>query len=84
MYKVVKAFHDLKDVKKTKSGNVYHEYNVGDTYPRNGLNPSEERIGELSGDNNKQGTPLIKLVEDEVAESTVKKIVKKSAAKKAE
>lgn len=64
MYEVIKAFHDLKDAKKTKSGTVYFEYNVGDTYPRNGLNPSEERIAELAGNNNKQGTPLIKLVEE--------------------
>lgn len=64
MYEVIKAFHDLKDTKKTKSGTVYFEYNVGDTYPRNGLNPSEERIAELAGNNNKQGTPLIKLVEE--------------------
>lgn len=69
MYKVVKAFHDLKDVKKTKSGNVYYEYNVGDTYPRNGLNPSEERIAELSGSNNLQKTPLIELIEEEEAET---------------
>lgn len=69
MYKVVKAFHDLKDVKKTKSGNVYYEYNVGDTYPRNGLNPSEERIAELSGSNNLQKTPLIELVEEENPET---------------
>ena len=64
MYEVIKAFHDLKDAKKTKSGTVYFEYNVGDTYPRNGLNPSEERIAELAGNNNKQGTPLIKLAEE--------------------
>ena len=65
MYKVVKAFHDLKDVKKTKSGNAYYEYNVGDTYPRKGLEPSKDRIAELAGKNNKQGTPLIELVDDE-------------------
>lgn len=69
MYKVVKAFHDLKDVKKTKSGNVYYEYNVGDTYPRKGLKPSEERIAELSGSNNLQKTPLIELIEEEEAET---------------
>ena len=81
MYKVVKAFHDLKDVKKTKSGNVYHEYNVGDTYPRNGLNPSEERISELSGDNNKQGTPLIKLVKENVKEDKEEETIKDSSKK---
>lgn len=81
MYKVVKAFHDLKDVKKTKSDNVYYEYNVGDTYPRNGLNPSEERIAELSGENNKQGTPLIKLVEETVKEDKEEATVKDSSKK---
>lgn len=65
MYKVIKTFHDLQDVKKTKNGDVYFEYKVGDTYPRNGLDPSEERIAELAGKNNKQGTPLIELVEDD-------------------
>lgn len=65
MYKVIKAFYDLEDVKKTKSGDVYYEYNVGDEYPRKGKEPSEERIAELSGNNNKQGTPLIEFVEDE-------------------
>lgn len=62
MYKVIKAFHDLQDVKKTKSGEIYFEYRVGDTYPRKGLSPSEDRIAELAGDENKQGTPLIELV----------------------
>lgn len=65
MYKVIKTFHDLQDSKKTKSGEVYYEYKVGDTYPRKGLEPSKDRIAELAGKNNKQGTPLIKLVEDE-------------------
>lgn len=81
MYKVIKAFYDLEDVKKTKSGNVYYEYNVGDTYPRNGLNPSEERIAELSGENNKQGTPLIKLVEETVKEDKEESTVKDSSKK---
>lgn len=96
MYKVIKGFHDLHDEKKTKSGTVYFEYKVGDTYPRKGLSPSDERIAELAGENNKQGTPLIKLVEgevpagndgspeDEATENAVKKTAKKSAAKKAE
>lgn len=65
MHKVIKAFADLQDVKKTKSGNIYFEYEVGDTYPRKGVSPTEDRIAELSGCDNKQGTPLIKLVEEE-------------------
>lgn len=56
MYKVIKLFTDLQD-------NNY-KYEVGDEYPRLGLKPSVSRIAELSGSNNKQGTPLIKEVED--------------------
>lgn len=57
MYKVIKYFTDLQDDN--------HAYNVGDTYPRKGLNPSEERIAELSGSDNKQGVPLIKEVKQQ-------------------
>lgn len=78
MYKVVKAFHDLQDEKKTKSGTVYFEYKVGDTYPRKGLSPSEERIDELAGKNNKQGSPLIKLVEDATGAEAEEKPTKAS------
>lgn len=53
MCKVIKKFTDLQD------GN--HVYNVGDVYPREGYTPSEERIAELAGDKNKQGTPLIEV-----------------------
>ena len=51
-YKVIKLFTDLKD-----GG---HRYNVGDPYPREGVEVSDERIAELSGSNNRQKTPLIK------------------------
>ena len=56
MYKVIKLFTDLQD-------NNY-KYEVRDEYPRLGLKPSVSRITELSGSTNKQGTPLIKEVED--------------------
>ncbi|MED9814693.1 hypothetical protein [Anaerostipes sp.] len=59
VYEVVKAFHDLQDYKDIKGGKVYHHYDVGDTYPRQGLSPDEARIEELSGSANAQGTPLI-------------------------
>lgn len=65
MYKVIKKFHDLQDATKTKNGMVYHEYNVGDKFPRKGMDVSEERLKELSGEDNKQGVPLIELVEEE-------------------
>lgn len=59
MYKVVQFFHDLQDSRTTKDGTVYHAYNVGDTYPRDGYKPSDERIKELSGRDNIRGIPLI-------------------------
>lgn len=51
MYRVIKAFFDLKDSD--------HSYRVGDVYPRAGLTPSAKRIEELSGTKNRQKTPLI-------------------------
>ena len=56
MYKVVKLFTDLQDSN--------HLYEVGDEYPRLGLNPGLARIEELKGPNNKQGVPLIEEVPD--------------------
>lgn len=56
MYKVIKYFTDLHD-------NNY-PYAVGDKYPRQGLTVSEGRLAELAGSNNKQGQPLIELVEE--------------------
>ena len=51
MYKVIKLFADLQDSN--------HVYNVGDEYPRKGVKVTAERIAELAGNTNKQGTPLI-------------------------
>lgn len=51
MYKVIKYFTDLQDNN--------HEYKVGDTYPRQGLEASQERIACLAGSNNLQKQPLI-------------------------
>lgn len=56
MYKVIKYFTDLQDNN--------HPYNVGDVFPREGLEVKPERLAELAGNENKQKTPLIKLVED--------------------
>lgn len=58
MHKVIKAFHDLQDPEK----DGYHFYNTGDTYPRTGMKPTAERVGELSGADNAQKEPLIKEV----------------------
>lgn len=82
MYKVIKKFHDLQDVTKTKSGNIYHEYNVGDVFPRNGMKVSEDRLKELAGKDNQQGVPLIEYVEEkESAAKTSAKITSKTDAK---
>lgn len=84
MYKVIKRFHDLQDARKTKSGTVYHEYNVGDVFPRKGMDVSDDRIQELAGKDNKQGVPLIELVEEkaELKEEPKKAASGKSTAKK--
>lgn len=72
MYIVTKPFYDLQDVTKadhTKDGDIPREfwlYKAGDIYPRDGaVPPTEQRIRELAGDSNKQGTPLIAWVEPE-------------------
>lgn len=67
-YEVIKYFTDLQD------GN--RPYEVGDTYPRDGLEPSLERVAELSGTDNKQGVPLIKAVAErkKSAEKTVAEV----------
>ena len=65
MYRVIKQFHDLQDATKTKSGNIYREYKVGDEFPRKGFKVSDERLKELAGKDNKQGTPLIEEVKEE-------------------
>ena len=83
MYKVIKKFHDLQDARKTKNGTVYHEYNVGDAFPRKGMDVSEGRLKELAGKENKQGTPLIELVEEKMnSEETKKTASKKKTDKK--
>lgn len=52
MYTVLVRFADLQD-----NGFVY---NVGDTYPRKGIEPTADRIDELASDRNKRGLTLIK------------------------
>ena len=60
MYKVIKHFVDLQD-------NNY-KYDIGDTYPRKGLNVLQSRINELASDKNKQKTPLIEEIPEKVEE----------------
>lgn len=56
MYKVIKYFTDLQDKE--------HPYHPGDIFPRAGIQVSAERLKELSGKDNKQGTPLIEEVKE--------------------
>lgn len=56
MHEVIHFFTDLKD-------NEY-PYNVGDIFPHDGLEVSEERLSELSGSDNLQRKPLIKKIEE--------------------
>ena len=72
MYKVVSYFTDLQDAN--------HTYNIGDTYPRNGLTVTAERIAELAGKSNLRGMPLI----EEVQEKADKVKTEKAETAKAE
>lgn len=56
MYRVIAYFTDLHDND--------HEYHVGDPFPREGVAVTDDRIAELSGQDNKQGRPLIEEVPD--------------------
>lgn len=58
MYKVIKFFTDLQD-----NNNAYR---VGDTFPRQGVEVSPERLKELSTTANKRGIPVIEEIPDEV------------------
>lgn len=58
MYKVIKFFTDLQDNK--------HPYHEGDTFPREGVTVTEERLKELASKKNKRGVALIKEVKEEV------------------
>ena len=56
-YEVIHFFTDLQDAN--------YPYQVGDKFPHKGMVVSDARLKELSTSNNKQGYPLIKLVEEE-------------------
>lgn len=64
MYRVIKEFADLTDSKKIKEGELYHNYTVGDMYPRQGKKVDEKRIEELLGTENAQGEPLIAIIQE--------------------
>lgn len=64
-YKVIHYFTDLQDFN--------HPYNVGDVFPRIGMNVTEDRLKELSSNKNKQGKPLIEKIDDEVEQNDEEK-----------
>lgn len=53
-YKVIAYFEDLQDNSRP--------YNVGDTFPVEGVEIMQERFAELASNKNRQGKPLIKEV----------------------
>lgn len=56
-YRVIKFFTDMQD-------NNYR-YEVGKTFPRDGMSVLPSRIKELAGKKNRQGVPLIEEIPDE-------------------
>ena len=72
MYKVICRFADLKDDN--------HVYEVGDIYPREGSDPSFDRIRELAGSENKIGQPLIEEIKEEPIKEPKPKKRKKADA----
>ena len=65
-------FYDLSD-----NG---HKYEVGDEYPRKGVQANEKRVAELSSKNNRRGIPLI--VAETSAEEEEKKPARKTKTRK--
>ena len=74
MYRVIKHFVDLQD-------NNY-KYDIGDIYPRKGLNVLQSRINELASSKNRQGVPLIEEIPEKAEEP--KKEKKSKSVEKAD
>ena len=64
MYRVIKAFTDLK---------ASHVYYVGDTFPHNGVEVDSERLSELASGNNRLCVPLIEEVTEKPKRTRKKK-----------
>ncbi len=73
-YVVLKDFADLQDNK--------HFYRTGDSFPRTGVEVSEERVAELSSANNKCRQPLIAKVEVEIINDSKPEVVAEEKPKK--
>jgi hypothetical protein len=65
-YRAKVTFADLQDGKR-----LYHE---GETFPRDGLTVSDERLAYLSGSGNLMGYPLIVKVDEELIEEPEKPV----------
>ncbi|MBQ8054484.1 MAG: hypothetical protein IJ198_11875 [Lachnospiraceae bacterium] len=77
-YRVIEGFYDLQD----PEGKSFHLYNKGDIYPREGLEPTEERIKELSGKGNQRKQPLIEEIPEDTEEAVPEAPEKEEAPKK--
>ena len=55
-YRVLENFSDKQDDRRP--------YKVGDIYPREGLDPSPQRVAELLGSENVRGRPIIEPIEE--------------------
>lgn len=55
-YRVLEDFSDKQDDRRP--------YKVGDIYPREGLDPSPQRVTELLGSENVRGRPIIEPIEE--------------------
>ena len=64
MYRVIKAFTDLK---------ASHVYYVGDTFPHNGVDVDADRLLELASHKNRMGVPLIEEIEEKPKRTRKKK-----------
>ena len=77
-YTVIEGFYDLQD---PDGKGRYYLYNRGDVYPREGLEPTEARIAELSGKDNKRNQPLIEEIAEQ-EETRIEEIVEQEEPKK--
>lgn len=64
-YKAVRYFTDRLDKE--------HPYQKGDIYPREGLDVSDDRLAELSGNKNRLGQPVIEKVEEVEQKKTTRR-----------
>lgn len=74
MYVVKVFFTDLQD-----NNNAY---NVGDTFPRDGMTVTHDRIKELSGTQNKRGIALIEEVQEAAEKPATVEIEPRKRTKK--